>query len=441
MTDRCISSRTALAAAIGVAALIAPLLPAAISPTADVAAQAVTFEETVRGLASQDTKVRRRAVQTLKAAAYPEAAVPLAEAVADADDDVQLEAIAAELNIFLANKVTPRKRVGFIVEVRGNISAEPLFTAGPAVFGPRRVPAQVPLALANAAVDSNPRVAGEALYAFGALAGEVNGIDRAAVLTAAAPLLAGMMGAPDPAVRIGALRVVGRVYARRPGDAGIQDTIGDAVIGALNDRETPVRETAMWALGSMRYERSVQALGELFRFYRKGPLAERALDALARIGHEASLPQFVEQMHGGNPTFRLIAIEGIARSGDRTRAEEIQTLIRAQRNEATLLAGHFANVLLSDGPVDPIVELMKRPRLRDQAFQYVVELAFGRTAAFGRHLQDPDDEVRLGLLDALGLAGDPAAVAMIEPFAQDTNAEVALAAQRAVARLRVASRL
>ena len=82
------------------------------------------FGQATRDLSSSDPTTRMRAVQLLKAAAYPEAAVPLAKVVTDPEDEIQLEAIAAELNVFLAEKIVPRKRVGFIVEVRNKISAE-----------------------------------------------------------------------------------------------------------------------------------------------------------------------------------------------------------------------------------------------------------------------------------------------------------------------------
>ncbi len=71
-------------------------------------------------------------------AAYPESAVPLAGAVADSEDAIQLEAIAAELNVFLAEKIVPRKRVGLIVEVRNQISAIAVFNQGPAALDPGR---------------------------------------------------------------------------------------------------------------------------------------------------------------------------------------------------------------------------------------------------------------------------------------------------------------
>src|SRR5262249_7981017 len=90
-----------------------------------------SFEETVRDLSSSDSDTRLRAALLLRDAADPEAALPLARAVVDTVDEVQLAAIAAELNIFLAEKLVPRKRVALVVEVRNQILAEPAFSAGP----------------------------------------------------------------------------------------------------------------------------------------------------------------------------------------------------------------------------------------------------------------------------------------------------------------------
>src|SRR5262245_17433207 len=77
-----------------------------------VPANQVTFEQSLQDLASSDAGRRLRTVQMLKDAAYPEAAIPLAKLVGDPEDAIQLEAIAAELNIFLANKIVTKKRVG-----------------------------------------------------------------------------------------------------------------------------------------------------------------------------------------------------------------------------------------------------------------------------------------------------------------------------------------
>jgi HEAT repeat protein len=237
-------------------------------------------------------------------------------------------------------------------------------------------------------------------------------------------------------MRVAVLSVLGRVFAARPGDAALDERLGDAVIGALNSREDPVRETAMWALGMMRYQRAVEGLSSLLTFYRKGPLAERAFDAMGRIGHDANMPQFIERLNGKDLTMRMIAIEGIARSGDRERNAAVQAAIAREKHEAILLAAHFANVMLANGSITTIVEALDRERLREQALQYVYDLAPGRAAALGALIRPASGRVRLDVVDALGMSGDPAAVGVLEPLSADKDPEVALVAQRALARLR-----
>src|SRR5258706_15105744 len=110
---------------------------------------------------------------------------------------------------------------------------------------------------------------------------------------------------------------------------------------ALNDHEPVIQEAAMWALGAMRYERAIQGLNELFQYPQRGPLASSAFDALAHIGHGSSLPQFAAQLNGKNPTFKLMAIEGLARTGDRSRSESVISAVSNERSDPIILAGHF----------------------------------------------------------------------------------------------------
>jgi HEAT repeat protein len=400
------------------------------------AASQVPFEQAARDLTSQDPSVRMRAVQLLKATPYPEAAVPLAKVVTDPEDAIQLEAIAAELNVFLAQKIVPRRRVGFVVEVRNKISAEAAFSGGPTALGPRPVPTEVLTALRTAARDNNPRVALEALYAFGTLANEPVGTRRRELLGASGPDLASMLGAPDPAFRFAALRVFGRVFERRFQDDPIETTVGDAVITALNETDRGIRVVAVQTLGAMRYQRAVQALTDLFQYYGKGDFAAASFDALARIAHPASAPLFTSALSGPNSTLRGTAIEGLARLGDTNNLAAIQAALGGERREGVLLAGSFAAVMLSQASIDPLTDALLRPKFRDQVWQYLVEVGPGHTGAFSRQAQDPDARLRADVADILGRSGDPAALAIVEPMLKDRDPQVALAAERAVARLK-----
>jgi HEAT repeat protein len=396
----------------------------------------VPYEQATRDLASSDPDVRLRAVQLLRDGAYPEAAVPLARAVADTQDEVQLAAIGAELNIFLAEKIVPRKRVALVVEVRNQILAEAAFTAGPTALGALPVPPEVLDALRFAVRDDNPRVAIEALYAVGALGYMPSGAARYELLGRSGPDIAALLGAADPAKRYAAARVMGRVFERRAHDFSIETTVGDAVITALNDGDRAVKSAAMTALGAMRYERAAQALTDLFTFYEKGDNAEAALDALAHIAHLTSVPLFLAQLAGRNTALRAIAIEGLARVGDPAHLAEIRIAADTERSDVIMLAAAFASASLENGPVERIVDALTKPKLRDRARQYVAEIAIRRAASFGGHLQDPDERIRLDIVEAIGLAGDRAALPLVEPLLNDRDAQVARAAERAVARLR-----
>src|SRR6185295_12052526 len=159
-----------------------------------------------RDLASPDSATRLRAAKMFKEAAYPEAALPLAALVTDTQDEVQIEAIAAELNIFLTEPVVPRKRVALIVEVRNAVLAESAFSTGPLAIGALPVPVEVLTALRAGARDENPRVAVESLYTFGVLAVEPGGRARQDLLRASGAEIAALTGASDRAVRYAAVR-------------------------------------------------------------------------------------------------------------------------------------------------------------------------------------------------------------------------------------------
>jgi HEAT repeat protein len=400
----------------------------------------VSFEQVSQELSSQDRNVRLRAVRLLKDAAYPEAAVPLAARITDVDDEVQIEAIAAELNIFLAEKIVTRKRVGLVVEVRNKVAAEAVFSQGVLAIGSRPVPTETLTALRIAARDTNPRVGVEALYAFGTLAVEPGGVRRRELLRTAGPELISLLGVADPAMRYATVRVIGRVFERRTPDDPIDITVGDALVAVLNDSDRTVRGAAMQTLGAMAYERAIQALTDQFQYYGRGDLAEDALDAIARIAHPASIPLLMTQLTSKHTSQKGIAVEGLARIGDRSRFGSIESAMAGETTDDVLLAGVFAAIVLADRPIDPLAEGLRRPRQVDQARRYLVEVAPGRSGAFARFIQDPDSAIRAGIADVLGLAGDVAALPLVESLLRDRDPQVVLAAGRAVARLQAIRR-
>src|SRR3954462_14129785 len=82
------------------------------------AAQQLRFDDVVRNLRNPDPKVRLSAIHLLRDAKYPEAVAPIAPLVGDTIDEIQLEAIAAELAFFLEEDVRTKRMVGFVLEKR-----------------------------------------------------------------------------------------------------------------------------------------------------------------------------------------------------------------------------------------------------------------------------------------------------------------------------------
>ena len=114
-----------------------------------VTAQQYTFEEVASGLKHQDAGTRLRAIQILTEADYAEAAAPIAAALADADDRVQLAAIDAERALFTTRAVPRRKKIGFVVEVR-TVAGGDAAAAGQLALKPAPWPPQVLTGLAVA---------------------------------------------------------------------------------------------------------------------------------------------------------------------------------------------------------------------------------------------------------------------------------------------------
>jgi len=119
-------------------------------------AQQIRFDDVVRNLRNPDPKQRAAAVRLLRDAKYPEAVAPMAPLVLDPLDDIQLEAIAAELGFFIDQDVRTKKMIGFVVEQRRSGIAASAFDLSPLVVWPRPVPPELVTSLLQAVDDDNP---------------------------------------------------------------------------------------------------------------------------------------------------------------------------------------------------------------------------------------------------------------------------------------------
>ena len=414
-------------------AVLCGLLFCATGAVSASAATPCPVADVAQDLVSPNPQIRLKAGRVLRQAACFGAALPLATLIADPVDEVQLEGIAGEVAIFLNKNAVPKRRVGFLIEVRHEVASD-AFWAGPMTSTGRPAPPQVLAALRTAAHDDNPRVAVEALYAFGALASEVKGTARQELQAANGPYLADLAGSSQMEMRLAAVAVIGRLYARWPGE-NLEESVGPAMVTALGDVNDAVKVVAARGIGGMRYERALQPLTDLFTARGKGDVAEAAADALARIAHPSSMPLFTSLITSPEAPLRAIAIAGLARGGDRRALADIVDNLAFERSDEVLLSVNFAWIMLENTTIDPLGEGLLKASGHDLALAYLIEVATLRPAKFLAYAIDPDPRLRADVADILGVTRDPRVLPLVQPMLKDKNPLVVQAAERAIARM------
>lgn len=368
-----------------------------------VTGQQYTFEEVASGLKHKDAATRLRAIQILKDADYAEAAGPIAAALEDPDDRVQLAAIDAERALFTARPIPRRKKIGFVVEVR-TVAGGDAAATGQLALKPRAIPSQLLTSLGVALRDRNPRVRAEAINL--------------------AALLGPVACAPDTA------------EAQR----GSCADVGNALVENINSREPALRRAAMQALGQVRYANAVQALSDQLSYRQKGLDALAALEGLAGIGHPTSVSIFESSLTSSNADMRRFAVEGLARAGRKEALAALQQMGQTERSNRVLLALHYANAKLDavDSSLQQLVATLGNASQRPLALAYLLDLSVSMAPSLAESLKDPSTDVRRLVADVLGFSRDTKIVPALEVAAKDSDPDVAAAAQQAILRLKLA---
>jgi HEAT repeat protein len=388
-----------------------------------VRAQQLRFDDVVRNLRNPDPKARLSAVKLLREAKYPEAITPIAPLINDAVDEIQMEAIAAELSFFVGDEVKSRHMIGFVVERRNPAVAASVFDLGPAVVWPRKVPTELTASLIQAIDDESPRVRLEAIYALGVIGRAPLPDDQSQRLTKA-------LDHYDPAVRAAAARVVARLKVTGA---------ADVLLKAINDSHPDVRYAAMRALGALHDTRAVAPLTEQLAFYKKGEGAWSALDALAQLAQPSSASLFKERLSDKDPNIRRAAAEGLGRLGDTSAVSEIQQNVTSDEAETVRIAMAFALQKLGRNYVTRIVDAMDSPKMVPQAQDYLYELGPSILPSLYPRLQETDAGIRQGVAEVLGVIGDGTSVQPLQAVTQDKDPNVANAAKRALERIKAKS--
>jgi HEAT repeat protein len=379
------------------------------------------FEDVVRNLTNTDPKVRISAVRLLREARYPEAVLPLAALVNDPDDEIQLEAIAAELSMFLIEPEPKRSPAGAWEPLPVDGYGPAAFALGPFAAWPRAAPPELVTALLGALDDQHRRVRLEAIYTLGALA-------RTPLPDGAEARLIEALEHPDPVVRAGAARVIGRLSVT---------SAADALFAAVNDGNADVRHAAMGALGRIKDERAVRALTEQFNYYGRGPGAAAALEALARIGHASSIDLFKSALDSKDPAVRRAAAEGLGRAGATSELETLLVEASLDESQEVRAAMTFAVVKLGSSYTTRLLDFLELDATARQVQRYLLELGPSTVPELLVRLHEFEDTTRRRVVEVLGLVAGARAVDALTPLTRADDPGLAGAAATSIERIRM----
>lgn len=389
------------------------------------------FDRLSADLRSSRESTRLRAVRQVSISGHPDAPAMLAPLLLDLSNTVQLETIDALLTMVLAPAPDPQRATTF--DSKDGSIARDVFEAGPLAVLPHEMPPAVVLNLSASMRDDDARVRTSAAAALGVLTG--GALDAEVSRAVVTDIVYGLQQ-PDSTIRQAIARAAGAVFARRPGEEP-PVAVGDALIAAMNDADADVRIAAMDALGRVHEVRAEQSLADRVTFYGNGDEALSALHALARLAPAARAGLFREHLSDRDPAFRVVAIEGLGRVGDRSNVAAINAVLNREKDSAVLLAGALAFYRLGEeGNLDRIIAALVNPQTARQARAYITELCPGAASRLQQYLQQPDPRMRQAASEMLGLCGDRASEPALQVAARDSDRAAAEAARQALLRLR-----
>lgn len=164
-----------------------------------------------------------------------------------------------------------------------------------------------------------------------------------------------------------------------------------------------------------------------------------ALEGLAGIGHPTSVSVFEDLLTNPNADMRRVAVEGLARIGNRGALPTLHQLGQSERSNGVLLALHYANVKLEgvDGSLQQLVASLRNPSQRPLVLRYLLDLSGSVAPGLAESLKDQSADVRRLVADVLGFSRNTAVMPALEAAAKDSDPDVAAAARQAIERLKL----
>ncbi len=421
--------------------VVVALVALSVCPREVVAAAGrQTFEDLVANLKSPNAKTRQESAATLAKSRRREAIAPLSALVHDPELKVRMEVVRA-LNQLRDVSAVPalvtsmgdgdpkirEESIGALVEVYAERDRTTAVTRYLEVFSDEYDRASVPpyaavdasvfRAFADALRDPEGDIREQAALAIGILDGKAVVKDLVTALQD-----------PDADVRGASATAIGKVGETED---------GLALVPVLADDNTGVRTRVLKALGTLRLKDAGPPLRAMFEANRKREAGTKVLECLSRIGDASQADLLRELTADPDVERRRLAVEGLGRISDPGILPAFKKDYQREKSEEMKLALSFALTLLGDRAfLDSIVLGLPSRLYGSRCRRYLLEMGKPLLPELYPYLNDPDEDVRAELIDAIAAMGDSQSIATLQPLISDPSRKVSDRANRAVERLR-----
>ena len=411
-----------------------------------VAAQEVGYEPLMQRLGSPDPKVRREAAEQLGELGDRRAIPALGELVKDLDEETRFRAVEALAKMSSPDTVPflsaalrdPSGRVkqaaieGLVIlyvgpqesgGLRGFFSRavelfrhsdEDLMVAPGTAVDPRAVEA-----LANALTDPDTQAAKSAARALGVLRGR-----------AALPAMSKALASAPREVQTELLRAFQKIRDPQP---------APQVAGLLGSGDRDIRSQAAYTLGLLGARQESPALRKLFEADRERSVRRTAFEALSLMPAPEQAAWFAGFLQDKDDRLREFCADALGRLPQAEPKADIDNRLRSRHTEEksarVRLALAFALVARGQGEfLSGVMDSLDSSLYRGYGRAYLLEL--GRDATrlpfYYPYLRSEKANVRRYLCEVFGALANPAALPQVKPLMNDSDADVAMAAARAV---------
>ena len=402
-----------------------------------------SFEEVVANLKVGDPKVRMEALKLLRQAGYLEGGPAVAPLLSDPVPEIQQLAIETAVALYLVDEAYVNEFGQAEVKQKGATLPLLAFAVGRGATIANTAPLAVMRGLAGGLTSPSAHIKFDSAYAIGVLGPPLIRKGQFPEGRSTVDRLMNLLRDPDATIRLAGTHVLGRMMgaalenpSANADILAVRGDLGDLLISGMNDSDELIKLSAMAALGEIRHDRAVQALTDTVAYYKREPLGVAALDALAHIAHPASLTLFSALLEAKDDQGRRSAVEGIARSDDKSAMSNLLVRTSREKTPLVLQAVAFARARQGDfSQAALIVEGLKDQATSAHAFKYLVELGSPVAPSLAGAASYKDPQVRAGVAEVLGIIGTQASLPAINTLLADKDKRVAAAAERSRKRL------